>query len=87
MTAALRCRPECRSTDAAEGLRCLSHLDRGSRETGPRMLFMSFPVKISPHSGQPVFSPLRHVLKGEFGGQGYLRSPVDHLPTGNTEKL
>lgn len=55
-TAVLCCWPVCCSTDAAEGLCCRSHLDRSCRETGERMLFMSFPVKISPHSSRRVFS-------------------------------
>lgn len=47
---ALCCWPESCS-NAAEGVCCLSHLDRSCWETGGKMLFMSFPVKISLHSG------------------------------------
>lgn len=39
---------------AAEGVGCLSHLDRSCRETGGRMRFMFFPVKISLHSSFPL---------------------------------
>lgn len=56
-TALLCCWPECCSTAAAQGVGCLSHLDRSCWETGGRMLFMSLPVKISLHSSCRVFPP------------------------------
>lgn len=58
-TSAWRCRPECCSSGAADGVCGVPpHLDGSSWPTGGRMLLMLFPVRISLHSSALVFSSM-----------------------------